>query len=486
MKSKCMVATSVSLVALLVASSARMAMAQATTQPSGAAAVEKPPADPFDEFVEKTKNPFPGFNWGMDMRLRWEYLNNVGFDKQAPNHETSYMRLRTRWWGTLQPLKPLNFEDLEFHIKLTWEGRSWCENDPVSGWDQSRDQVVFDNLYLKYKKAFGLPLTITAGRQDLPFAWLTGDGTPNDGSRTFFVDGVRFEYDAEPIKTKFDVAYFEVDAQWDHWFPRIANKRVPGLASDQDEQGVMVYVSNKSLPKTQIDGYFFYKRNEAEYFPVRDNPTTDEPRRSGDNADIYTFGGRVAGDITDNWRYDVQLAGQFGHRDGREICALGSVNKLSYNFNDKYKNQVYLEYEYTSGDDPGTPGRDEKFDILWGRYPRWTEGYGYSYGVENRVWDLGNTHRVGPGWSCKPMKDLEVALYYQFLFADENTYADTRTGFSDNGNFRGQILVPYFKYTINKYAFFRVMPEFFFPGDYYTDDRNDPLTFLRLELNLTW
>lgn len=479
MRSKWTVVTSVLLVALLVACTARMATAQPATQPAAAA------EDPFDEFVEKTKNPFPGFNWGMDLRNRWEYLNNTGFDKHAANHETSYLRFRGRWWATLQPLRPLNFEDLEFHIKLNWEGRSWCEHETITDWEQARDQVVFDNMYLKYKKAFGLPLTITAGRQDLPFAWLTGDGTPLDGSRTFFVDGVRFEYDAEDIKTKFDVAWFEVDAQWDHWFPRIANKRVPALATEQDEQGVMVYVTNKSLAKTQIDGYFFYKHNEAELFPVRDNPTTDEPRRSGDNADIYTFGGRIAGDITDNWKYDVQLAGQFGQRDGRDICALGSLNSLTYHFNDKYKNQVYMEYEYTSGDDPGTPGTDEKFDILWGRYPRWTEGYGFSYGIENRIWDLGNTHRVGPGWRCKPTKDMDLGLFYQFLFADENTYAG-RPGFSNSGCFRGQILVPYFKYTFNKHAFLRVMPEFVFPGNYYTDARNDPLTFLRLELNLTW
>ncbi|MGQ9652261.1 MAG: alginate export family protein [Phycisphaerae bacterium] len=479
MRSKWTVVTFMLLVALLVASTARMATAQPATQPAAAA------QDPFDEFVQKTKNPFPGFNWGMDLRNRWEYLNNTGLDKHAPNHETSYLRLRGRWWATLQPLRPLNFEDLEFHIKLTWEGRSWCEHETITDWEQARDQVVFDNMYLKYKKAFGLPLTITLGRQDLPFAWLTGDGTPLDGARTFFVDGVRFEYDAEDIKTKFDVAWLEMDAQWDHWFPRIANKRVPALATEQDEQGVMVYVTNKSLAKTQIDGYFFYKHNEAELFPVRDNPTTDEPRRSGDNADIYTFGGRIAGDITDNWKYDVQLAGQFGQRDGRDICALGSLDRLTYDFKDKHKNQVFLEYEYLSGDDPGTRGTDEKFDILWGRYPRLTEGYGFSYALENRLWDLANTHRVGPGWSCKPMENLDVALQYMFLFTDENTYAG-RPGFSNSGCFRGQMLVPFVKYTFNKYAFFRVMPEFFFPGNYYTDARNDPLIFLRLELNLTW
>ncbi len=483
MKSKWIVAMSVSLAALLVAGLTGMAMAQATTQPGAEPTLGKPKVDPVEDFIEKTKNPFPGFNWSMDLRTRFEYLNNTStLNKDAANHETSYMRYRGRWWATLQPFKLMNFEDIEFHAKFTWEGRSWCENETINGWEQDRDQVLFDNLYVKYKKAFGLPLTITLGRQDLPFAWLTGDGTPLDGSRTFFVDGVRFEYDAQEIKTKFDVAYFEADAQWDHWFPRIANKGVPALSTDQDEQGVMVYVSNKSLAKMQIDGYFFYKHNEHEMLPLKGS---GGERRSGDDADIYTFGNRVAGDITNNLKYDLQLAGQFGQRDGRDIAALGTLDRITYDFLDRYKNQAFFEYEYLSGDDPATTGTDEHFDVLWGRYPRWTEGYGFTYGLESRIWDLANTHRFGPGWSCKPMKDIDVALYYYFLFADENTVAG-RAGFSNNGAFRGQMFVPYLKYTLNKHAFFRVMPEFFFPGDYYTDLRNDPLVFLRLELNLTW
>jgi len=477
-------AATVVLAGLSVAFAAGVAAAQTATQPS-----EKPAAvvapDPVDAFIEKTKNPFPGFNWGMDLRTRWEYLNNTSsLNKDAPNHETSYMRYRGRWWATAQPLLPLDIKDLEFHIKLTWEGRSWCENEQITGWEQDRDQLLFDQLYVKYRKAFGLPLTITAGRQDLQMGdgWLTGDGTPLDGSRTFFVDGVRFDYDIEAIKTSLSVMWFEVDAQWDHWFPRIANKQVPGLASEQDEEGVMVYASNKSLKNTQIDGYFFYKHNEAEWLHVKNSGAE---RRSGTDAEIYTFGTRIAGDITSHWRYRADIAGQFGHRDGRNICALGTNNRITYDFGDKAKNQIYWDFEYTSGDDPDTAGTDEHFDILWGRWPRWTEGYGFTYGLEDRIWDLGNTYRVGPGWTCKPSDRIDLGLFYNFLFADQNTFRD-RAGFSDSGCYRGQMFVPYFKYTFNKHLFARVMPEFFWPGDYYTDLRNDGLIFLRLEVVTTW
>ena len=47
--------------------------------------------------------------------------------------------------------------------------------------------------------------------------------------------------------------------------------------------------------------------------------------------------------------------------------------------------------------------RNEGFDILWGRWPRWSELYIYTYAPETRISQLGNLHRVGPGWTFKPV-----------------------------------------------------------------------------------
>ena len=38
----------------------------------------------------------------------------------------------------------------------------------------------------------------------------------------------------------------------------------PYPLTEQNEQGVVLYGSNKSLKNTQIDGYFIYKRDSAE------------------------------------------------------------------------------------------------------------------------------------------------------------------------------------------------------------------------------
>ena len=499
------------------------------TTPADAPGSE-PALSPLEEAIQKTKNPFPGFNWGADARLRDEYFDNaipsvdrlnsrigaarVALRKDALGHEFNMQRWRARWWATLTPVK-----NVEFYVRLCWEGRSfdhpdhigyptngyrgtWQQRAPLSrGWMDERDQVMFDNLYVKLTDIGGLPITVTAGRQDIGLGdnWLVFDGTPLDGSRTFFFDAIRTTTNLKDIKTTIDAIWVQTDAQGDAWLPKIHNAPDPKYLSEQDEDAFILYVTNKSLPKTSIEPYFIYKGSQQE---------TPADRRIGFDSQLYTFGNRVAGDITDKLKYSVNVAAQFGSRDNDpvvpafsqrkelNICAFGSNNRLTYQFKDKMQNEVYWDYEFLSGDKAnrnGTSGGSyEAFDVLWGRYPRWTEGYGYTYALESRPFDIGNLHRFGPGWNAKPIPKVDVGLYYNLLFADESTSYDMlprpRPMVSPwgGGHFRGQILVPYFKYTFCPHASTRVMPEFFFPGNFYSDYCNDTLTFLRWEINLTW
>ncbi|HOW73902.1 MAG TPA: hypothetical protein PKY77_25135 [Phycisphaerae bacterium] len=512
------------------------AMAQAT-QPSGqdaasaVKAAEKEPAvalkpadaaqgadSEIESFIKATKNPFPWLNWGADIRARNEFVNNLGgtrstdrrgnvmiLNKDALSHEVDYQRYRARWWATVTPVK-----NVEFYVRLTWEGWNYCAPDQLPnpsnarldaweqrpllsrGWISERDQVLFDNLYVKLTDIGGLPITVTAGRQDIILGegWLVMDGTPLDGSRTFYFDGIRTTTNLKDIKTTFDAMWFQIDAQGDAWLPMMRKTDWPLYETEQDEMGAILYVTNRSIPNMSIEPYFMYKQNRHE------EPTTI--RRSGTDADIYTFGTRVAGTVGKNWKYSANVAGQFGNRDApagipnnQNICAWATNNRLSYLFNDKWKNEVYFDYEYLSGDRSHryqVDGNYEAFDVLWGRYPRWTEGYGFAYAAESRVFDLGNTHRFGPGWKASPTSAIDVGLYYNFLFADENTVYDQNPQnlIFAGGNFRGQLLVPYFKYAFNSHMFARVMPEFFFPGSYYKDASNDVGTFVRVELVFTW
>ncbi len=459
--------------------------------PSATSAPAPAPADPFEDFVKKTKNPVPWFKWGADLRLRDEYWHNeFGLSNREAAHDQHYQRYRGRWWSSIMPVK-----DVELFTRITWEGWNMCwpknignANDPADpihrGWLDERDEVLIDNLYLKLTNFLGLPLTIIGGRQDIMIGdgWWTGDGTPLDGSRTFYFDAIRAIYDIKEIKTTIDLTYLQNDAQGKAWIPKINDGEVPPLLEEQDEQGVIVYVTNKSIAKTEISPYFVYKHGEHEQFLNR---------WTGYNADIYMFGTRVAHEFTDHWKVRLDLAGQFGNRNiggvkNQSICALGSNNRLSYFVNDAWKQEYFFEYEYLSGDDPDTRGTYEGFDTLWGRYPRWTE-QGFLWTRESRNFDFTNLHRVGPGWSGKPLKNLELGLKYFFLFADQSPPGNLVTpAMFASGGFRGQMLIPYAKYTINDHMFIRAMPEFFFPGDFYARANNDPAMFWRFEINLTW
>ena len=61
------------------------------------------------------------------------------------------------------------------------------------------------------------------------------------------------------------------------------------------------------------------------------------------------------------------------------------------------------------------------FDVLWGRWPQWSEMYNiYSYVNETRVGQTANLIRFGPTWSVDPIKDMNFSLSYNALFADQD------------------------------------------------------------------
>jgi hypothetical protein len=328
---------------------------------------------------------------------------------------------------------------------------------------------------------------VTAGRQDVLLGdagdwWLVADGTPRDGSWTLFLDSARLSYEAKEVKTKLDLIYISQQAHPGDTVPTIGDSDAYYL-TEQDERGVVVNFSNKSVEQTQIDAYFIYKHDERVI------------AASGFNGESYTAGGKITGTPLDHWSYSVEGAYQFGqHSDAifttsRDISAYAGKGKLSYGFNDRLKNQVSLLGEYLSGDDPDSANTDEMFDLLWGRWPRWSELYSMTYSRETmgRSAQVNNLIRVGPMWSIAPMKGMTASLAYNGLFAPQDT--PTRAGangalFSNDGNFRGHYLQAILKHQFNKHIAGHLWGEWVWQGDYYAQD--EMMTFLRAEVMFTF
>jgi hypothetical protein len=464
-----------------------------------------PPAgvavDPVEEQIQRIKNPTPWLSWGFDERLREEYGNNfITLDKNSPWHEKLWSRFRSRLWTIVKPT-----EDIEIDARLVWEWRIWC-NDNENGTNLAGnpsngpglrnpsavnwDEAIFDHLNFKLKNLLNTPTSLTVGRQDIIFGngWLVLDGTPLDGSRTIFFDAVRLNTQVEE-KTKMDVIWIEQQAASDQWISPFNDQERD--VTEQNERGAILYVTNNTLEKMQIEGYYIWKHDTIPDVLPGAVPAQFPPfwqRKS----DLHTVGGRFSGNFSKDWKYRTEFAQQMGRQadfgttelgPSHDICAFASNSRLSYLFNDPRNNMLHAGYEFLS----------EDFDPLWGRWPQWSEMWIYTDATETRIGETNNLHRVQLAWDIDLTKKLHYTMEHNFLWADSNTTGNRLAtgfwpdgGFSDNGRFRGQLLATKLFYKHNSHLSSHIWGEYFFPGNFYTSDRNDVAVFLRYELMLTF
>ena len=480
--------------------------AEASSVMPVAATLAAPPATAFDNWADEVKNPVGWFSWGGDIRVRNEYFNNAvslgsgpSSGPFAPVHEQDYFRFRGRVWASFFPTN-----DLTVNVRLAAEPREFMKTSTFDtyfdGTGMQWRYGIIDTLNVQWKQPLDLPATVTVGRQDINLGdnWLFGDGTPEDGSFTSFLDSARVTCNLKDQHTTIDAIGIVQYGRPDAWLPTIGPSTSQGgdpnayLLTDQNEKGAVLYIANKSLPAANLDGFFIYKHDSA----LNDAPAS----LFSDNADIFTFGGRVSGLVAENWNYSAEGAYQFGRKQYQynapltapldenyhNLSAFGVNSKISYLFKDKMNDQLSLVFEFLSGDNPKT-GTDEMFDVLWGRWPQWSEMYNiYSYVNETRVGQTANLIRFGPTWSVDPIKDMNFSLSYNALFANQDvpTQATLPTAFTGTGDFRGHYLQSIIKYKFTKHMSGLLMGECLFPGDYYTS--REMMDFVRAEIMFTF
>jgi hypothetical protein len=472
-------------IGLVAASAVAMtAAAQTTPQPSASsvAATNAP------SLLQKIKQSVPWLNWGGDVRVRDEYFNNLlTLNPNKPLHEQDYFRFRTRLWTTVTPL-----DDLSFFARLTSEPREWSK---PAGYSPYKTRLgtdwtegLFDGLNVQWKNILQQPASITVGRQDifLGDGWLVGEGTPYDGSWTTYLDAARLTYELKERHTVFEAIGIIQDAYDDGWLPTINNQN--RIETEQNEKGAIFSFANTTWRAANVTGYFIYKH---------DDRLNGINGKYGDNADIYTVGGRLTGLLGDHWKYSAEGAYQFGRKqdtnikfpvmssDYRTLDAFGFNGRLTWLAKDKLNNQLNVSCEFLSGDNPGSKN-DEMFDVLWGRWPRWSEIGLYSYAAETRIGQEANLIRIGPGWSLTPLKNLDFSAAYYALFAPESvpTREASSTLFRGNDNFRGHFIQSVLKYRFNPHVSGHLWGECLFPGNFYANQ--DPTPFLRAEVAFTF
>jgi hypothetical protein len=471
---------------------------QAQTNTATVTTAVTPPLSGVEQTIADIKHPVSWFTWGGDFRARDEHFDNLlTLNPGNSLHEQDYWRFRARVWGSVTPV-----EDLSFNVRLVDEVREWLK---PAGYTPFKGQSgldwrygIFDNLNVQWRNILDQPASLTVGRQDYfpgsPLTgegWLLADGTPFDGSWTYFLDSAHLTYDFKEQHTIVDMVGIIQDAHVNGWLP-VINPHNNDFLTEQNEKGAILNVANSSIKEANMTGYFIYKHDDA-VAPANFRP---------DSGDIYTVGGRLNGTLSEHWKYYAEGAYQFGEkqdpsihdeaelsnpavaRDFRRLSAYGANSRLTYLLKDSLNNQFSFSYEFLSGDNPNSK-TDESFDLLWGRWPRWSEIGLYSYAAETRIGSEANLHRFGPSWSFTPVKDLDFTASYFALFSD--TQAATRgptSLFSDNGNWRGSFLSGLLRYKFSKHVSGHLLGEIQFPGDYYVNKTT--MYFVRPEIMMTF
>lgn len=492
------------------ASAASTAPAKGSSVDTAAAAADK---SGFDRFRDWFHNPTSWLSQTADLRVRYTY----GYNFDTYNKEST----RNRKWNWYQNRvrygqKFKISDDIEFNMREVWEFRVWDSPPRKNGNGSSLEkrvhgtdfsEIIFDQFNLTMRNLGGMPLTMVAGRQDIIFGegWLVFDGTPLDAARTQYFDALRFTYDLPGHeKTTLDMIVIGNKGAENAYLEPINDRH--RFTQEQDELGTIIYYTDRSRASLNIEGYFIFKHDD----PV--GPSNVRAYSGYDNlppfyfrkATIYTFGGALSGSVfgSEHWKYRSEGAIQFGEKQAREennwlkmdelrsMQAFGTVNKLEYLFNDKHKNKLRGCFEFLSGDRPGTE-RDEGFDILWGRWPRFSELMAYSYTLESRVGDYTNLYRLGLGHSIQLTDKISIDTDLNWMWADTNSEKNRQPAnkaliFSDNGKYRGTLLTSVLKYKITKDLMAHFWFEYFMPGDYYTSQSRSPAYFTRVNLDYTF
>jgi hypothetical protein len=418
-----------------------------------------------NDFADWLHNPTDWLELSGDFRFRLAYDEARKFDKEAFEHD----RLITRYRARIQSKIKLT-DDLDFNMHLISEPRYSTRPDSVRQ-HLTYHEGIFNKFNLTWRNAFNLPLTITAGRQELKFGtgWLISDGTPLDGGRTYYFDALRFTYNLKDSNTTADFILIDNHANTAAWLHPFNDRQID--LSEQDESGAIVYLSNKTGQDAGMDLYFVYQRDHHRVVS------------SGSEGEIYTIGFRKYGRLNEHWQYNMELAPQLGHKNGKSLGAFGTNDFLVYNFNDEKKNKIYLGYEYLSGNED----KDKWFDRGWARVDTWSTLYqGIIDSIEGRSYEASNMHRLYADWVTMLTEKVELTSGYALFFADDNLSTGGTNGLSESGKFRGQYLNVCLKYRPTKQIEHRFAGEMFFPGNYYSDDRNDVAVFVKYEFIFTW
>jgi len=434
---------------------------------------------------------------GASVRLRQEIWDNVvslGTARDA-QPDRNFFRLRIQLWDNVK----FN-NNLSAYVRIATEPKYY--NGPyelpldnrTNFKNLDQDEVVIDNLYVDIKKPLDMPLNFRLGRQDFLGKDMYGegflilDGTPGDGSRTFYFNALKATVLIAEGQSV-DIVYVS-DPKTDQYLPSLHPAYYDSGTAGRtyiehkkrltasNERGFWIYGRHKIIDGLNIEPYYIYKK-EKEYIGIAEKYINTFGLRAVFKINEFTLRGEIA---KQKGKYEAS---------GNKISGLGGYAFAGYTAK-KCPLTPTLEvgYVYLSGDKSDT-SKDEGFNPLFSRAPQWNELLIYTLIPETS----GNGGPIPGYWTnmkalvanlkIYPLKNADIKLSYQHFWADEQIKSSSinptyQNMFSYNGKNRGDLWAVIGNYKFNKNLDGMLQIEYFEPGNFYKDAKN--ATFIRWQL----
>jgi hypothetical protein len=308
------------------------------------------------------------------------------------------------------------------------------------------------------------------------------DGTPGDGSRTFYFNAAKVNVRASQ-NFNFDLTYI-TDPRTDIYMPSI-HPAVTGtlyinnkkLLTASNEQAIVLYGRGK-IDNLTVEPYYINKTENA--FAGDIDPT---------KLKLNTVGARILYSI-DKWNMGGEFAYQFGeYDDGKDRTGAGGYVFVGRKYDAvMWKPEFELRYVYLSGDKPGTTNKVETWDPLFSRNPYWNELIIYTLVPETGkfggpipgYWTNMEIFKVSAKANFTAATSL--ALAYQYLWAPQSTQGLSSGMFSNSGHSRGHLPTALLSHKFTKNLDGYLQLEYFMPENFYSGQADNAL-FFRWQLN---
>jgi hypothetical protein len=403
---------------------------------------------------DETKSP--AFRLSISHRIRFVTWDNaIHLDEDAGSAST-FNRHRTSLGLRFTPS-----QRWEAVLKVTNEFRIYHK---PKGREFNINEFFVDNFYIK-GKPFSIPLTITAGRQNIMLGegFVVMDGHPLDGSRSIYFNALRMDF--SPARGHNLTAFYSYQPVTDTWMPVLNDRSQPLI--EQPEEGFGLYYTGE-LGRKGLEVYLIRKIIRA---------TEGRPIHSL----FDTFGSRWTLPLGQGYSLTGEAAYQGGSYGDFDRSAFGGYAHLDLSLPEgsPLPGVLTLGGLFLSGDDPDTENM-EGWDPLFSRWPKWSESFIYTlipeYGGRVAYWS--NLASLYSTVNLRLGSAAALLLTYHRLSAHRRRKAE---GFFGTGRTRGDLFITKLNLKLTTHLTAHILWERFIPGNYYWEGA-DRYHWFRIEM----